>query len=361
MNNNNTLPTNRVEAIDIARGIGGLFIPAAHVLLIYADSHTQEEHWLGIIGHFFGKWAGVFLIAMGFSFTLSKRNNIEASIKRGISILLIGYGMNFLKFIIPAFLNLFPENFIQAYGWSLPLSMNNYMFMLSTGDILQLTGLCLLGLGIVHKCVKQQKELLILVLVIILAITEYLRGYHLGVVGVDYIFDLLWGQDWNVYFPAFPWGGFIILGMYFGYVFHDSGKNVNHTFNKILLVGILLTLIGGWLCYSDYDKHMRDYFHLGIGGFFYLAGFNLLFFWLAQKVYKYIETSKLMNVLKYCSVHITSMYVIQWVLICWGMTFIGYKAHTTKGIIFLAILFTFLTFGVQKIVDYVYKKLVLKN
>ena len=141
----------RVLSIDLAKGISSFLIPMAHVVLIYGTAYAQEESWLGLTVHFFGKWAGVFLIAMGFSYTLSSNQTIGSSIKRGIRLLMIGYFMNFLKFIVPALLGMLPDSFIHAYGWELPLSVNNLFYMVFTGDILQLAGASLLLMGVINK------------------------------------------------------------------------------------------------------------------------------------------------------------------------------------------------------------------
>ena len=351
----------RVEAIDIARGIAVFFIPMAHVLLLYGSTSTQEESWLGIIGHFFGKWAGVFLIAMGFSYTLSKRNTITSSIQRGAYILLIGYVMNFLKFVPLIVLGLLPENFVKAYGWSLPLNANHILYMVLIGDILQLTGLCLCFMGIIHTYAKKHKELTILLVVCILVLTNYVRGYHTGVGGVDYLLDILWGKDWNVYFPVFPWFGFILTGMFFGYVYNEHDKNIKETFHKIIRYGSIVALIGVWLCYDNYELHMNDYFHLGVGGFLFLLGINLVFFWLAQQLYENLKLGKVMAVLQYCSRNITSMYVIQWVLICWGMAVLGYKNKTPYEVLIWGITFTGATLGIQKLIETIQFKKIIRQ
>ncbi|CAL2078196.1 Peptidoglycan/LPS O-acetylase OafA/YrhL, contains acyltransferase and SGNH-hydrolase domains [Tenacibaculum sp. 190524A02b] len=348
--------TKRIQAIDLARGIGVFFIPMAHTLLIYGTTYTQEESWLGLLVHFFGKWAGVFLIAMGFSYTLSKRNTISSSIKRGLYLLGIGYFMNFLKFIVPTVLGVIPDSFIKAYGWTPPANFGNMIYMLLTGDILQLAGVCLFFMGVVHKYGQKNKYITLVLAVLVLLITEFIRGYRIGIPGVDYILDLLWGKDWNVYFSVFPWGAFIFVGMFFGYLFNESNKDVEKTFKAMLYAGLATVIIGGALCFYDYEYHMRDYFHLGAGGVLYLLGYNLLFFWLAQIILKRIKPNKITDVFFYCSNRITSIYVVQWALICWGMTFFGYHDKTVVPILLLMILFTVLTFAVQKVVDKAFEK-----
>ncbi len=343
--------TKRIKSIDLARGIGVFFIPMAHTLLIYGTPYLQEESLFGIIVHFFGKWAGIFIIAMGFSYILSKRNTVITSLKRGVLLLFAGYFMNFLKFVIPTLMGILPESFFNAYGWNSPINFNQMLYMTLTGDILQFAGMCLLFMGIIHKYAQQHKYLVLIIAAIILVSTEFIRGVHLGVPGVDYVLDLLWGKDWNVYFPVFPWFVFVLVGMFFGYVFKENNRNIEKTYQGMLYYGIITLIIGCLLCFYDYEFHMKDYFHTGIGGVLYLLGFNLLFFYSAQKVMHKIEHYKITQIFLYCSNKITSLYVVQWVLISWGMAFFGYHDKSGTSIAFLMVLFTLLTFIVQITLD----------
>ena len=346
------IKTKRILEIDLTRGISSFLIPMAHTLLIYGTNYTQSESWLGLSVHFFGKWAGIFLIAMGFSYALSKNNTVLKSMKRGFLLLAAGYFMNFLKFIVPLFLGLIPDNFIEAYGWTPPPTFGQMVYMVLTGDILQFAGMCLLFMGLVNKLVQSfGKWIPIIVTILILISLEFVRGLRIGIPGLDYVLDLLWGDQWNVYFAVFPWFGFILIGMFFGYWFKEVDNNRAFIFKRMLYSGLVTVVIGGVLCYVDYDFHMRDYFHLGIGGFIYLLGFNLLSFWLAHYLITCFKKTKATEFFYYCSRKITTMYIIQWVLICWGMGIFGYNNQTEIGIIFLMILYTILTIVVQLIID----------
>lgn len=342
----------RIVELDLTKGVGVFFIPMAHALLIYGTPETQGNHWLGLVVHFFGKWAGIFLIAMGFSYVLSKKHTILSSIKRGLMLLAAGYLMNFLKFIVPLFLGLLPGNFIEAYGWKTPPTFNNMVYMVLTGDILQFAGMCLLFMGIVNKLsVNYGKWIPLAVTGLLLVLLEFIRGYRLGVIGLDYIFDLLWGDQWNVYFAVFPWFGFILVGMFFCYWFKETNKNSAFIFQRMLYSGLVTVVLGGVLCYYDYAFHMRDYFHLGIGGFIYLLGFNLMSFWLAYFLINKFREGKIFDFFYYCSKNITSIYIIQWVIICLGMGVFGFHSQKTLSLLLIMILITVVTFVIQKLLD----------
>ena len=349
--------TNRILELDTVKGIGAFFIPMAHTLLIYGTPETQGEGWLGLLVHFFGKWAGIFLIAMGFTYALSKKHNILGSVKRGFILLGAGYFMNFLKFIVPLFLGLLPNNFIEAYGWTAPITFENMVYMVLTGDILQLAGMCLLFMGVVQKlALNYTKWVPVLLTVFILASLEFVRGTQVGILPIDYILDLLWGGDWNVYFAVFPWFGYILVGMFFGYWYKEQQNNIAFITKKMTIAGFVIVLVGGALCYYNYDFHMRDYFHMGIGGFLYLLGFNLLCFSLARFIVKKYHGNKTTNFFYYCSKKITSIYIIQWVIICLGMGIFGFHSQETWSVLPIMVLITVLTFVLQKALDFLLEK-----
>ncbi len=341
--------SNRILAIDLARGVSVLMVIMVHTLWIYGDIHTQSETWLGSIVHFIGKGTPMFLIAMGVSFTLSRNQSVQLSIKRAFYILAMGYLMNFLKFILPTLIGTMPDNFIEAYGWTAPATLDNMIYMLGTGDILQLAGVSLLFMGIINRFSKNKYVPLLIALLIAVA-TREVHGFRFGIEGVDYLLDLMWGAEWNVYFAVFPWFSFILIGMFFGMWYKERNKSNNYLFNRMLVAGVALMLFGGGLCYYNFEYHFGDYFHLGPGGTLYLAGFNLVLMWLAHVLVTRVQENRIFRFFYYCSKRVTTIYMIQWVIICWGMGALGYQQFGVIGVLLLIPFYTLLTLGIQKFV-----------
>ncbi|WP_109433927.1 MULTISPECIES: heparan-alpha-glucosaminide N-acetyltransferase domain-containing protein [Aquimarina] len=350
----------RILAIDFARGVSVLMVIMVHTLWIYGDLSTQGDTWLGEVIHFIGKGTPMFLLAMGVSFTLSRNQNMILSIKRGIYILLAGYIMNLLKFVVPTIIGTTPDSFIEAYGWTPPANMDNMLFMLLTGDILQLAGVSLLFMGVINKLSKNKYVPLIIAFLIILT-TKEVHGFQLGIPGVDYIFDLMWGAEWNVYFAVFPWFSFILIGMFFGMWYKENNKSERYIFVRMLPAGIILMLIGGGLCYYNFEYHFGDYFHLGPGGAIYLTGFNLLLLRFAFMMVTRIQPNKVFDFLYYCSKRVTTIYIIQWVIICWGMGILGYQQFGITGVLILLPIFTIITLLLQKGLDILLTPKKVKN
>jgi len=336
----------RILAIDLARGMSVLMLVVIHTLWMYGTVETQENTWVGHAIHFIGKGTPMFLIAMGISFTISRNQSLVLSIKRGFMLLGLGYFMNFMKFIVPILFGFMPENFIEAYGWSSPVTFGNMFYLILIGDILQLASMSLFFMGVINHFAKNKYIPLVIAFAIML-LTPVVRGVELGVPGVDYVCQLLWDSGWHVYFAVFPWFSFILIGMFLGMWLKEKDSNVNFIFTRMLYVGLVLLVIGGAATAYNFEYHFGDYFHLGPGGAIYLAGINLILYWMAHIVTSKIKHNKVFGFIYYSSKRVTSIYIIQWILVCWGMGIFGFQQLGVTGVLLMIPVLTVITYLVQ--------------
>ncbi len=344
------MKTDRILAIDFGRGLSVSLLAIVHTLWMYADLHTQETSTLGHFVHFMGRGTPVFLVTMGVSFMISRNQNLKSSIQRGLWILAAAFFMNFMKFIVPIILGFMPDSFIKAYGWEAPLNLEQYIYLIQTGDILQLAGISLLFMGLVRRFVKN-KYFILVIAFIVAAISRELSGFRLNIEGIDYLLDLLWGSEYNVYFPVFPWLSFILMGMFFGKLYIDENKNEKALFKAMLLWGVLMIIAGAPLVFTNSEYHFNDFFHMGLGGVIYFAGWNFTVISFFNLLVKKIPFNPIFKFLYYCSKNVTSVYIIQWVLICWGMGIFGFQNSKESTVLFLMILFLTLTFLTRYLMD----------
>jgi hypothetical protein len=318
----------RVLAIDIARGMSVILMMMIHTMLIYGTIPTQTNTILGEITLWLGRGTTMFLVSMGISFVLSRRQTFAAVCKRALYILSIGYGMNFLKFLVPEFIfGGLPEAFVSAYGLQSG-TLETGIFFLLLGDILQLAGVTLFIMGLINHFSKS-KYVPLLIALFIIAVSKELSGFRIGITGLDYICDLLFSNQFNVYFPVFPWSAFILVGMFLGRWYKELNENQEVFFKRMLFVGLGFIVLGSLLNFSNPEYHFGDYYHLGPGGSILLLGANLVLYWLINVVVQlFKEDNSVFNLLIFCSKHVTSLYVIQWVLINWGMYVIGFWNQT---------------------------------
>ncbi|OJJ22575.1 hypothetical protein BKI52_07790 [marine bacterium AO1-C] len=342
----------RVKSIDLARGVGVLLLVPLHTLWMYADKHTQGNTLLGEVVHFTGTGTGMFLITMGFSFTMSRNQSLQLSFRRGLLLLAVGYGMNFLKFVLPNLLGFQPDDLIKAYGWTPPATFDNLLYMLGTGDILQMAGISLFIMGIANHFSKN-KYVPLGMAVFFAVVTSFVRGIRAGVPGFDYFLDLLWGEQFNVYFPVFPWISLILAGIYFGRVYMEDNREEKRAFQQMWQIGLLFVAGGVALSAYDYQRFYGDYFHLGSGGALYLIGASLLLARFGKFLVDVVKPNRVYNFFYYLSARITSFYVIQWVLICWGMGLVGFQKMNATQVSLAMLVMIALCLITQKGVDIV--------
>ncbi|WP_345992406.1 heparan-alpha-glucosaminide N-acetyltransferase domain-containing protein [Chryseobacterium sp. Chry.R1] len=346
----------RILTLDLIKGMSVIGMIIIHTLLIFANVKSQSDTAIGSFIVFLGRGTSIFLICMGTTFMTSSHQSLTSAIKRGGLLLLAAFFMNFMKFIVPVILGFAPAHFIEKYGWHGPIEQQ-YLYLALLGDILQLAGMSLLFVGFIRKYVKNKYGILAIGLLVALVSRE-VSGIHINFPVVNYILDLLFNNDFPayVYFPVFPWMSFIIIGMFFGKWFQELNYNGPQLFKNMLYVGLIFIALGAPLVFMYGNYHYNGFYHMGPGGVIYFAGWTLIFLWAIFRLTSKAKENTWMKVLKYCSKNLTSMYMIQWILISWGKGIFGYRQH---GIAFVSILILFyilLTFLVQNTLDIVRKK-----
>jgi uncharacterized membrane protein len=317
---------------------------------MYADKPTQFDSAMGDFVHFLGQEAVAFLMAMGISLALSSRQQISTTLKRGMLLVFAGYALNFLKFIVPiAIFGTMPEAFINAYGWQSPLNQSQYLYLLLTGDILQMAGISLFVIAAIRYFNFGKWAIFATAFAVIVSSAE-LRGLQPGIAGLNYIFDLFFASEYNVYFPVFPWMGMILTGYALGKWYKDLDRDLVALFKLTWIPAIVLVLGGSIAIYFDSAYHFNDYFHLGPGGTLLIMSGNWLFFmflyYIADSINQHVRTF-----LVYCSKNVTTIYLIQWTAICWVMGIVGYQTLNRLETFAMMLINIGITFGLQALLD----------
>ncbi|RVU91728.1 DUF1624 domain-containing protein [Flavobacterium columnare] len=346
---------NRIAAIDFTRGISVFFLIIVHTMLIYGTLETQTETTIGQIIIWLGRGAAMYLIAMGISFTFSRRQSFYTIIKRAFYLLFIGYSLNFVKFIIPEFIfGGLPYRFLNAYHLKTQ-SLETSLFFLGLGDILQLAGISLLLIAFINQ-ISNNKWLYFLLGLSIMILSKELSGFKTNIIGLEYICHLFFSNQYNVYFPVFPWSAFIFMGVFLGKQLKEINNDTQIFFKNLALQSLGLIVLGLSLVLTNYKYHFGDYYHLGPGGSIILLGIMMLCFWIANQLVKLFNpNSPFFNIIIYLSKNTTSIYFIQWTLINWGMYVFGFWSLHQWSVLALIVLFTVLTL----ITNILYRKLKL--
>lgn len=351
MNTTTANDSGRLFGIDLARGTAAFFLVSVHTLWMYASTDVQFNSGLGSAVHTMGQATCAFLMTMGFSFAVTKHQSLGYALKRAVLIMMAGYLLNTLKFVVPIkVFGTMPENFINAYGWESPLGFDQLRYLVLTGDILQMAGISFAIVGLIRHYITNKHIILFLTFASI-GFYQIVRGYRPGIDGLDYICDLLWGTEWNVYFPVFPWIANILIGLYIGMVYNENKDTHGEEtmYRQIAIIGPIALIIGGALCYYDWDFHFGDFFHSGPGGSLLAVGVILCFFYIYSKIITKPLHDKLWfrKAMYYLSSRVTTIYIIQWVLVCWGMGIFGYQTLSISQVLALMPVMTALTFALD--------------
>lgn len=316
----------RILAIDLVRGVSVLLMIPVHVMMIFSDMNTWENSTTGKIIQWIERGTPMFLVVMGISFAFSKKQSKTRLLKRACLIVALGYLLNLLRFVVPMWILGFPEEFIELNGLKSETFFTYFKFFVK-GDILQLAGISLFIIALTYQFLVKNRKVLFIVTLVMLGISRPLQGIQSGIGVLDYFLDLLWADNFNVYFPVFPWMSFILIGLYFGIQFMNSTNKKHYSlFRPMFYYGLSFLAIGWGLCAYDYDYHFGDYYHLGAGGTLALMGVNLLTIWGAYFLTRIMTVQAIfLKLCFYCSKNVTLFYMIQWILVYWLMVIVGFS------------------------------------
>ncbi len=315
--------TKRILSLDLARGFTVLFMAPVHAMLLFGKAETRDS----VPGYVFefiaeGPGAVLFMLLMGVSFFLAGKKKPGVVIKRVLVLILLGYGMNALKFVLPGSLGILPINFLSDMGVS--DGRDGLLDLFLIGDILQFAAIAYLLLYIFSGVFKNHifQFSLAFLLCFVSPLFWDLDGSTAGSV---YLLELLGGKPPNVFFPILPWLVYPLAGYVMGYFIKD-GSAVSTFF----IPGILCIAFGWLTRLYFFPCPGEDFYRPCPGDTIYHAGIAMAWLAVWDWISKGIKSNVFFRILQFLSRHITIVYFIQWLMICWALPFIGYQ---TLGLI----------------------------
>lgn len=296
--------TQRNAALDAAKGISLLSLPMIHSALMYGKPEIRNTK-TGCLLAFIAEHAGanVFLLTMGVSIALGKPRSSVSIIERATRLLLQGYGLNFLKFVVPGALGLLPKQMLEDNG--IPNDKEGLKQLLLTGDVLQLAALSQLACGFIRKS-KQYRIIALLAAAAVVFGSQAIWNRSSG--------RLLAGKPPRAFFPVFPWMAYPLYGLAIGAVIkHQTARGYCILGASSVLVLLLAIRLG-----KKENSCLKENFyrqrpsgtlqHLGSAGLFV----------------SFCGTFQPGRILSLLSRNITGNYMIQWVLVFWLLPLFGY-------------------------------------
>lgn len=316
----------RIGALDLARGFTILCMPAVHTVMMYADPavlDTALGFCLQAVAE--GPGAPLFMFLMGVYTGLAQPKTLREIALRSLGLLLAGYGLNAGKFLLPLWLGRMPEALLRELGVT---GNGDSWKLLLMGDIFHFAGLALPLLYLVSRLPKVSPWAALLAL-LVMATGPLVWDTTTGSDVLDEILRYATGAPPQVFFPLLPWLAYPLAGLALGDRWKRHGNRDSRGMGIAKhsgLLGIMLIVIGRcgarfWPVEPDNTSFYRTApfetgWHLGIV-LLTIAAWSL--------AEKHIRDNGCFRLLRYSSKHITALYTIQWLLICWTLPVTGFR------------------------------------
>ncbi len=304
-----------------------------HSLVVYAVD-GGETSLLGGIFVLLGTApaAPVFMVIMGLFFMRPKTIGLSYGLKRGLTLIALGYVLNVFRFYIPI-------SIAKKFYANLPEFMTPVSFLLSV-DILQLAGLSLIFMSLIRYFLSKQQWIratwifLVLIILIVLIISPLLWGKF----GGNLFLSPFIGKGETIFFPFFPWVVYPVFGMLLSsFLLNPKDEFI---FKKLFIAGFLFVFIGAvlWTQVSNIIIVQGDYHRSGLAVHFVIIGFILIWLPLCKIIYhQTLDFVFIHNVLLFWSKNTTVIYFIQWVLYGWGILIFGCELLSVPASLFIGV------------------------
>jgi uncharacterized membrane protein len=357
----------RIISFDLARGFTVFCMPMIHVVMLYSTIPVQQSLLGDILGFTAeGPGAQLFMLLMGVFFALQVKPLSTATVgggrqnkwlgkemrsvcKRALLLFIAAYALNIFKFIIPLGLGILPENLLQEL--QLKNDFTSVPFFFFIGDILHFAAIAYIILYFITRT-RYYPYISLVLAIAIMFLSPYLWDQQTGIAAIDYVIVLFNGHPPQTFFPVFPWLVYPLMGLTLGYLLKHI--NNNYLIKKTGISGIGIMIIS--FCFPATDTSQPTtylpFYRTEPADTLFHAGFVLvwlsIFHWLSKK----IPPNHLFRLLTFCSKNITSIYIIQWILICWCMAFTGYlQLNMTQTVCWMTgitIITLLLTYALKK-------------
>jgi uncharacterized membrane protein len=316
----------RIRAFDLARGLAIVFMVMIHVLGHYGNDASWASPLGGVVIFLGGPTAApVFMFLMGASLAFSRRASASGIARRGLWLLFLAYTLNVLRGVLPATLGL-----ATGYVTEADISPYTPATLMTLVDIHQMAGLALLVIAAMTALLVASGRLALRVGLIGLGgvvglVSPSLWGTTTGLPPVDLGLALLWGTDWNVFFPLFPWIVYPLVGFAYGRTLVQQPDRRRYV-RRMGLVGLAIGLVGvAIIAVAHPSIGVEDYWRQRPGVLLAILGLVLAWLALADVVVSRVRSNPVFDRLYGWSGRVTAMYCIHWILIGWGVGLVGHR------------------------------------
>ncbi len=258
--------------------------------------------------------APVFMFAMGIGMIYTKHNSPSDHIKRGCRLLFTGYALNFFRQTLPQLIGLFLgiDSGIDIVGGLLCV------------DILPFAGMTFLTVGFMKKLRLSSIQICSAAFIMQAAgIWSTRSAMDPGV--IQNLLGLFVSTGKWTSFPLTLWLVYPSLGMLFG-EFLMRCRNKDTAYRKLMIFSAaFFGIYTSGLLYAGYD--IRNiyalcgdrYYHHNIISALWITPIIIFMLGVCHFLSSKAENTRLSRFIKYCSVNLNTVYIIQWLIIAYSV------------------------------------------
>ncbi|HYK95844.1 MAG TPA: heparan-alpha-glucosaminide N-acetyltransferase domain-containing protein [Candidatus Dormibacteraeota bacterium] len=319
----------RVRAFDLARGLAVVFMIGVHVLWHWGAPDTWTTPIGQVISFLGGPTAApVFMFLMGASLAFSSRTSFRSLAVRGLWLLWLGYLLNFLRGVIPAYLGLSTGLVTadQIAPFTLP-------WLATTVDVHHMAGLSLIALAALRMAARPN-WIWVAVAAIVVVTGPFVRGLSFGTPLLDAPLTPILGGAPNVYYAVVPWIGFPLVGAVYGSLVARTPDRTR-VFRLGALVGAALCAIGiGLFVVSRPSFDVTTYWRMPPSYFVAITGLVLVWLYACDVAVRYVRENRVFGFLYGWSSRVIAIYFTHWLIVGWGVGIFGFRDQPLAGALF---------------------------
>ena len=319
----------RVRAFDLARGLAVLFMIGVHVLWHWGAPDTWTSPIGQVISFAGGPTAApVFMFLMGASLAFSSRTSFRLLLVRGAWLVWLGYLLNFLRGVIPAYLGLTagvvtPE---QIAPFTLP-------WLATTVDVHHMAGLSLIAIAGLRTMTRRGVIWLAIAAAVVVA-GPVVRGLQFGTPLLDAPLTPVLGGAPNVYYAVVPWLAYPLVGAVFGALVAKAASATDRAalFRGGAVVGAGLVIVGAAIyAAAPAPLDVNTYWRMPPAYFVVITGLVLVWLWGCDLAVRHVPANRAFDFLYGWSGRVIAIYFTHWLIVGWGVGIFGFRSQPLAG------------------------------
>lgn len=321
-------PLGRVRAFDLARGLAVVFMIGVHVLWHWGAPDTWTSPVGQVISFLGGPTAApVFMFLMGASLAFSSRTSFRSLAVRGLWLLWLGYLLNVLRGVLPAYVGLTTGVVTaeQIAPFTLP-------WLATTVDVHHMAGLSLILIAALRIAAGPGWSWLVLAAGVVLA-GPFLRGLDFGTPLLDAPLTPILSGAPNVYYATVPWIAYPLAGGVFGSLVARA-EDRPRVFRAGALLGLALCATGiAWFTVAPPSFDVNTYWRMPPSYFVAITGFVLVWLYACDLAVRHVATNRAFDFLYGWSSRVIAIYFTHWLVVGWGVGIFGFRSQPLGGVL----------------------------